>query len=303
MTTAPASPAPLLAPADGSPLPGFDAGWLRADGARDAFLSYVEQDHAVNWSEELERLHEESSRDHFIDVWTRAAMLARTGPLAPEAVIVDVGCSTGYVLEDLHRAHPAATLVGVDLVSSGLEKAHENVPSARLIRADVCRLPIADASVDAVVSANVLEHVPDDVAALREIWRILRPGARGVLVIPAGPGMYDYYDRFLGHERRYGAGELAGKARGAGLEVLDEIHLGSLLFPAFWLVKKHNRLRHDHLRGAELEARVAADIDRTRDSRAGRLACRAEAALLERGVKLPFGIRGLVAVRRPADRG
>ena len=41
--------------------------------------------------------------------------------------------------------------------------------------------------------------------------RILRPGARAVIVVPAGPGTYDYYDRFLGHERRYARGELAGQ--------------------------------------------------------------------------------------------
>ena len=45
---------------------------------------------------------------------------------------------------------------------------------------------------------------------------MLRPGARAVVVVPAGPGTYDYYDRFLGHERRYARGELAGKARDGG---------------------------------------------------------------------------------------
>ena len=41
------------------------------------FVSYVPSQHAVNWSEDLEELHEESSRTHFIDVWTRRAILAR----------------------------------------------------------------------------------------------------------------------------------------------------------------------------------------------------------------------------------
>jgi hypothetical protein len=39
------------------------------------FVSYVTPEHAVNWSEDLEELHEESSREHFIDVWTRRSML------------------------------------------------------------------------------------------------------------------------------------------------------------------------------------------------------------------------------------
>ena len=60
----------------------------------------------MNWSEELEELHEESSRDHFIDVWTRRAMLARLGRSRPAPSIADLGCSTGYLLEDLRAAAP-----------------------------------------------------------------------------------------------------------------------------------------------------------------------------------------------------
>jgi SAM-dependent methyltransferase len=267
------------------------------------FLSYVEDDHAVNWSAELEELHEESSRHHFIDRWTRRAMLELLGPLPANAVIADLGCSSGYLLEDLRAAHPDAALIGVDLVGSGLSKAHENVPDATLIQADVCDLPLSDASLDAAVSANLLEHVPDDEAALGELRRVLRPGARAVLVVPAGPETYDYYDRFLGHERRYARGELAAKAQRADLEVVEDVHLGSVLYPAFWLVKKRNRRRFDRLRGAALEARVAADIAATGDSRAGRLACAVERRLLRLGVRLPFGIRGLTVVRRrDADR-
>jgi SAM-dependent methyltransferase len=272
------------------------------DGASEPFVSSVSDDHAVNWSPELEELHEESSRDHFIDVWTRRSMLARLGPLPAGPAIVDLGCSTGYLLEDLRVEYPDAQLTGVDLVASGLRKAHEGVPDARLLQADVCALSLEDESVDAAVSANLLEHVPDDQLALRELRRVLRPGARGVLVVPAGPSTYDYYDRFLGHERRYARGEMASKALGAGLEVIDDLHLGSVLYPPFWLVKQRNRRRYGHLQGAELEARVAADIMGTRDSRIGRLACSLEAAMVVRGIRLPFGIRGLTVVRRPRNQ-
>jgi SAM-dependent methyltransferase len=269
------------------------------DGATEPFVSFVGDDHQVNWSEQLEELHEESSREHFIDVWTRASVLARLGPLPAHAAIVDLGCSTGYLLEDLRAAHPDAQLTGIDLVAAGLRKAHLGVPDARLLQADVCALPLQDRSMDAAVSVNLLEHVPDDRLALRELHRVLRPGARGVIVVPAGPATYDYYDRFLGHERRYARGELAAKARDARLEVLEDIHLGSVLYPPFWLVKQRNRRRYGDLQGAALEARVASDIAGTRNSRIGQLACRLERALLEHGVELPLGIRGLTVVRRP----
>ena len=280
-------------------MPAFDRGWQRADGGVDPHLRYAPDGQAVNWSVELEELHAEESRDHFIDVWTRRAMLERLGPLPSGGVVADLGCSTGYLLEDLRTAHPDAQLVGVDLVDSGLRTAHGAVPDALLLQADVCALPLQDASVDAAMSANLLEHVPDDECALAELCRVLAPGARGVLVVPAGPETYDYYDRFLGHERRYGRGELADKARRAGLEVIDDAYLGSILFPAFWLVKQRNRRRYGHLEGQALQARVASDIAGTRDTPVGHLACRLERTLLNRGVRLPFGIRGLTVVRRP----
>ncbi|MGH2854480.1 MAG: class I SAM-dependent methyltransferase, partial [Solirubrobacteraceae bacterium] len=267
----------------------------------DPYLSYVASGQPVNWSEDLEVLHEESSRTHFIDVWTRRAVLARIGSLPPAPTVIDVGCSTGYLLEDLRAFAPHATLVGVDLVAGGLRKAHANVPDARLLQADACALPLADSSVDAVVSANLLEHVPRDELALAEIRRILRPGARAVIVVPIGPHNYDYYDRFLGHERRYARGELARKARGVGLAVLEDIALGAPLYPAFWAVKQRNRRRYGHLRGDALSERVAGDIERTNDSPLGALACRLEEALLGAGVRLPFGIRGLVVLARPGQ--
>lgn len=297
MTQAPALQ--LRPPPGQSEVPAFHGGWATAGGAVEPYLSYVDGEPDANWSAGLEELHVDSSHRHFIDVWTRKAMLARLPPLAEGAVVVDLGCSSGYLLADLRAAYPDATLVGLDLVAAGLRRAHVNVPDARLVQADACRLPLADSSVDAAASANLLEHVVEDERALAEIARVLRPGARAALVVPAGPALYDYYDRFLGHQRRYARGELAAKARAAGLEVLEDGYLGGLLYPFFLMVKRRNRRRHDHLRGADLQSRVAADITATRDSRAGRLACRVEEALGRRGVRAPFGIRGLTVVRRP----
>lgn len=264
----------------------------------EAFVAYAER-LDVNWSDELEALHEDSSRDHFLDVWTRGAVLNAALPVVPPAgVVVDAGCSSGYLLEDLRRARPSAQLIGVDLVAAGLRRAHQSVPDAELLLADVCDLPIADSAVDAVVSANLLEHVPDDLGALREFHRILRPGGRAAIVVPAGPSTYDYYDRFLGHERRYARGELAGKGRQAGFRVVADHHLGSLLYPAFWAVKQRNRRKHPNPAPEEMQALVERDIARTTDSRIGAALTDLERRLIGRGVSLPFGIRSFAILER-----
>jgi SAM-dependent methyltransferase len=297
-----AADAIVLPPPGAQAVPRYDRGWLTGGATPAPFLSFVDDDPSVNWSEGLEALHEEASRDHFIDRWTRGAVLERIALPSAPVTIADVGCSTGYLLEDLEQAYPSASLVGVDLVSAGLRKAHQTVPAARLLHADACVLPILDASVDAVVSVNLLEHIAEDRAALAEIARVLKPGSFAVMVVPAGPRTYDYYDRFLGHERRYARGELPAKCAEVGLEPQDELHLAGLLYPAFWLVKHYNRARFDALRGDALEERVARDIARTRDSRVGHLARRSEQRFARLGLRLPFGIRSLVLARRPVAR-
>lgn len=271
-----------------------------AEPGGEPFVSYTGDAAAVNWSDELEAVHAESSRTHFLDRWTRRAIIEGIGPLSPGAAVADLGCSTGFLLEDLHATYPEARLLGVDLIAAGLRKAHAAVPEARLLQADVCELPIEDESLDAVVSANLLEHVPEDRRALGEIARVLKPGRPAALIVPAGPRTYDYYDRFLGHERRYARGELAEKCRGAGLEPREDRHIGSLLYPAFWLVKQRNRRRYDHLRGEALEVKVTDDIARTRDSRVGALTWHLEDRLARGRVRLPFGIRSFVVAWKSA---
>ena len=252
------------------------------------------------WSDELEEFHEESSRDHFLDVWTRDAILSRIDINARSSKILDVGCSSGYLLEDIVRANPGVALIGLDFVYPGLKIAQAALPHAGLLQGDVCFLPFEDASIDAIVSANLLEHVPDDVAALRELSRVLRPGGRASMAVPSNPRTYDYYDRFLHHQRRYARGELARKAEEAGLSVISSFHIGFVIYPAFWMVKKRNRARFDALRDGELKERVAKDIAGTQNSRIGVVACRLERILVRAGVRAPFGVREIVTVERPA---
>ena len=148
-------------------------------------------------------------------------MLAVVDQADAGATIVDLGCSSGYLLEELRAAHPDATLLGIDLVASGLRRAHAAVPDAVLLQADASALPLVDSTIEFVVSANLLEHVEDDVSVLREVARILRPGGTAIFVVPTSPGLDDYYDRFLGHVRRYAVSSRERRTRlgqrGAGL--------------------------------------------------------------------------------------
>ena len=129
---------------------------------------------------------------------------------------------------------------------------------------------------------------------------MLKPGALAAIVVPAAPTLYDYYDRMLGHERRYAHGELPRKARAAGLEVVRDAHLGWTLYPAFWAKKKLNRRRHPNPSPSELEQLVAGDIATTERSRIGFAATALERRALGRGLRAPFGIPRLGRAAAPA---
>ena len=265
----------------------------------DSIPSYF-SDEAVNWDSSLEDLHAESTENHFMDVLTRTAVFdaiwRNTGKVDR---VLEVGCSSGLMLEELRERWPLAHLAGLDALADGLSTAKQRVPDAEVAHASATDLPVADASVDIVITINVLEHVADDAAAFREAARVLRSGGILVGVIPNNPALYDYYDAHLSHERRYRRGEPGMLAARAGLEPIEERYLGQYVYPPFWIVKKRNRRLGDRMSETERAARVEADVTKTGDSRLGSATAKVEAALLRRGGGLPFGIRQMVVARKP----
>jgi glycosyltransferase involved in cell wall biosynthesis len=88
---------------------------------------------------------------------------------------------------------------------------------------------------DTVVCANVLEHVEDDAAGLRQIHELLAPGGRLVLVVPMLRALYGEIDRAIGHHRRYQRAELVEKLEKAGFAVEHTQALNALGIPGWWL--------------------------------------------------------------------
>ena len=88
---------------------------------------------------------------------------------------------------------------------------------------------------DTVVCLNVVEHVQDDVQALRNIWEVLEADGRAIILVPCGPGLYGTLDEALGHFRRYTREQLVGVAEQAGFRVEQVLKFNRPGVPAWWL--------------------------------------------------------------------
>ncbi len=87
---------------------------------------------------------------------------------------------------------------------------------------------------DSVVCLNVVEHVEDDVTALRNIFNCLRPQGRAIILVPEGPSLYGTLDRVLGHYRRYTEEELKAKMEDAGFQVERILQFNRITRPGWY---------------------------------------------------------------------
>lgn len=114
----------------------------------------------------------------------RQANLAALGP-APGQRLLDIGCGTGLMLEELARAvGDEGHVTGLDLSDDMLALAHARVEgrgNVDLVKGPADALPLPDQSFDGAVTVQVLEYVPDLAATFAEAARVLRPGARLVI--------------------------------------------------------------------------------------------------------------------------
>jgi ubiquinone/menaquinone biosynthesis C-methylase UbiE len=114
------------------------------------------------------------------------AVVSALRPFAPRRVL-DVGCGTGLLATRLRAELPAATIAGCDFSHGMLQRARDRDAAVGWIRGDAQRLPLRDASVDAIVSTEAFHWFPDKGRALAEIFRVLVPGGRLLVAIVNTP--------------------------------------------------------------------------------------------------------------------
>jgi len=160
-------------------------------------------------------------------------------PGAHDLDILDAGCGTGVMLHELGLL---GTAEGVDNSEEALEYCRQRgLDNVR--NADILDLPFAADHFDFVTALDVLEHIDDDAAALREFRRVLKPGGRVFIFAPAHRWLWSLQDEVSHHKRRYIAPTLRNAVKSAGLEVERQTYVSTLLLPVIFLGRQWLKVR------------------------------------------------------------
>lgn len=152
--------------------------------------------------------------------------------------VLDAGCGTGGLLARVRAARPDLRLVGLEWADAASRRAaaKSGVP---LVRGSANALPFADASLDAVIAADVLCHrAVDPTQALPELRRVLRPGRRLILNMPAYAWLLSEHDHRVHNARRFTARQLAAMLRAAGFVPIRTTYWNGILLPIMVLQRK-----------------------------------------------------------------
>jgi SAM-dependent methyltransferase len=161
--------------------------------------------------------------------------ISKTGlPLTSR--VLDAGTSTGAnlrLLRELGFRHVA----GLDLSQEAIRYCWEK--GLGLVQhGDVCGMPFANESFDLVLATDIIEHVDDDLKALREIGRVLRVGGKMLITVPAFQILWGLQDRISRHKRRYVRQELVDIVTRAGFSIEACYYFNFLLFLPIWVGRR-----------------------------------------------------------------
>ena len=223
--------------------------------------------------------------------WYRGRRTVLDGAIAalrlpPQARILDAGCGSGRNMVDMAAL---GTVTGVELSETSVALARERA-AGEVIAGSVLEMPFADDSFDLAVSLDVIEHLEDDLGALRELRRTVAPGGALLVTVPAYSWLWSGHDEINHHHRRYTRRSLQQVAELAGWKQLRTTYFNSLLLPVAILLRVLDRVNTK-----TTESSLDLWIPPEPVNRLLELPLTLEAALIARGGRIPAGL-SLMAV-------
>ena len=205
--------------------------------------------------------------------------------------ILDVGCATGTMLTYLAKYGKAQ---GVDMDPEAVGYCHER-GLTDVMESSAGSLPFADGTFDLATALDVIEHIDDDLGALREINRVLKPGGHLMMTVPAYKFLWGRQDDINLHKRRYTASLLRERLKAAGFEPRRLTYMNSLLFPPIAALRL---LRHVLPAQKNPPSDFAFPAPKPLNALLGGI-FGSERLILSR-LDIPFGVSILAVAQRPA---
>ena len=157
--------------------------------------------------------------------------------LPEPARILDAGCGSGRNMIELARR---GTVTGIELSETSVCLARQR-GCGEVVEGSVLEMPFPDGSFDLAVSLDVIEHLEDDVAALRELRRTVAPGGALLVTVPAYQWLWSGHDVINHHYRRYTRRSMQRVAEQAGWRQARTTYFNSLLLPVAILLRALDR--------------------------------------------------------------
>lgn len=209
-----------------------------------------------------------------------------------DARILDVGCGVGGNMAALSTLGPA---VGIDYSFYGLQYTVQQHPG-RVAQATIEALPLAEAQFDLVMTFDVIEILPDDAQAFRELARMVTPGGYLLVRLPGMQALAGAHDQYWQTHRRYETGPLRQRLTQAGLTPLRLTYANSFLMPPIFLVRKLQLLQM-RLVGGEPGSDISLPPAPINAALAALL--KIEAAWIARGGAWPAGVSLYALSQKP----
>jgi ubiquinone/menaquinone biosynthesis C-methylase UbiE len=147
---------------------------------------------------------------------------------------VDIGCGSGAAAQ-LLQDHFGLEVQGFDISEYAVKASQQR--GVKTIKADVTQLDLPPNSQDFAISLDVIEHIEDRNSLPREIFRILKPGGKCLITVPAHMWLWSNHDLLNHHFRRYSKSELLSDLKNAGFEVKNIRWWNSIFLPYILLTR------------------------------------------------------------------
>lgn len=227
--------------------------------------------------------------------------LVKKAVISEKASILEIGCGTGNVLQNLEKDFPSHLLVGVDIYLEGLSLARKRV-QCPLVQADLASPPFKF-PFDLVGMFDVLEHIREDQSVLNQMQNVISPGGKLLITVPAEPRLWSYFDVASHHERRYTLEDLISKVQNAGFEVVFSSPFFAVTYPILWMNRGIKSLIGKNMefsanQYAENDLKIIPGLNGLL-----RMILGMEATWLAKGNTLPFGSSLILLARKPLISG